>query len=212
MRGFRAKGGDSIVLNVLWAAFFALAFVCGAANGRLGEVSAALTEGAAGAVTLAISIAGLMCFWSGIMEVMQQSGLTAVIARRLLPVLRPLFGKKAAEDSEAMQAVSANVTANLWGLSNAATPLGLRAASRLHKISGSEGASDAVLTLMVLNSASIQLVPSTVAAVRAACGAKAPFDIMLPVWGASAASVAVALLLCRVGRAFFSPGESGKRR
>lgn len=124
------------MLNVLWAAFFALAFVCGAANGRLGEVSAALTEGAAGAVTLAISIAGLMCFWSGIMEVMQQSGLTAVIARRLLPVLRPLFGKKAAEDSEAMQAVSANVTANLLGLSNAATPLGLRAASRLHKISG----------------------------------------------------------------------------
>lgn len=69
-----------------------------------------------------------------------------------------------------------------------------------------------MLTLMVLNSASIQIVPSTVAAVRAACGAKAPFDIMLPVWGASAVSVAVALLLCRVGRAFFSPGESGKRR
>ena len=67
------------MLHVLWAAFFALAFVCGAANGRLGEVSAALTEGAAGAVTLAISIAGLMCFWSGIMEVMQQSGLTAVM-------------------------------------------------------------------------------------------------------------------------------------
>ena len=154
------------MLNVLWAAFLTLAFVCGAVTGRLSEVSAALTEGAAGAVTLAIGIAGLMCFWSGIMELMQQSGLTHIIARFLMPVLRPLFGK-ASEDSEAMQAVSANVTANLLGLSNAATPLGLRAASRLHKLSGSDTASDAVLTLIVLNSASIQLVPSTVAAVPA---------------------------------------------
>ena len=89
------------MLNVLWAAFLALAFVCGAMTGRLSEVSAALTEGAAGAVTLAIGIAGLMCFWSGIMELMQQSGLTHIIARFLMPVLRPLFGK-ASEDSEAM--------------------------------------------------------------------------------------------------------------
>lgn len=139
------------------------------------------------------------------MELMQQSGLTHIIARFLMPVLRPLFGK-ASEDSEAMQAVSANVTANLLGLSNAATPLGLRAASRLHKLSGSDTASDAVLTLIVLNSASIQLVPSTVAAVRAACGAQEPFDIMLPVWGASVVSVATALLLCRAGRAVF-PSE-----
>ena len=138
-------------------------------------------------------------------ELMQQSGLTHIIARFLMPVLRPLFGK-ASEDSEAMQAVSANVTANLLGLSNAATPLGLRAASRLHKLSGSDTASDAVLTLIVLNSASIQLVPSTVAAVRAACGAQEPFDIMLPVWGASVVSVATALLLCRAGRAVF-PSE-----
>lgn len=199
------------MLNVLWAAFLTLAFVCGAVTGRLSEVSAALTEGAAGAVTLAIGIAGLMCFWSGIMELMQQSGLTHIIARFLMPVLRPLFGK-ASEDSEAMQAVNANVTANLLGLSNAATPLGLRAASRLHKLSGSDTASDAVLTLIVLNSASIQLVPSTVAAVRAACGAQEPFDIMLPVWGASVVSVATALLLCRAGRAVFPVFIEGAKK
>lgn len=74
----------------------------------------------------------------------------------------------------------------------------------LHKLSGSDTASDAVLTLIVLNSASIQLVPSTVAAVRAACGAQEPFDIMLPVWGASIVSVATALLLCRGSRCSFS--------
>lgn len=193
------------MLNVLWAAFLALAFVCGAMTGRLSEVSAALTEGAAGAVTLAIGIART--------DVLLERHDGTDAAERIDPYYRavPDAGaasavRKASEDSEAMQAVSANVTANLLGLSNAATPLGLRAASRLHKLSDSDTASDAVLTLIVLNSASIQLVPSTVAAVRAACGAQEPFDIMLPVWGASVVSVATALLLCRAGRAVF-PSE-----
>ena len=102
-----------------------------------------------------------------------------------------------------MQAVSANVTANLLGLSNAATPLGLQAADRLYALTGRRGAPDSVLTLLILNATSIQLIPSTVAAIRAACGAAAPFDIMVPVWGASAASVVVVLLCGRVLRPFF---------
>ena len=102
-----------------------------------------------------------------------------------------------------MEAVSANVTANLLGLSNAATPLGLQAVDRLYTLEGRRGAPDAVLTLITLNSASIQLIPSTVAAVRAASGAAAPFDIMLPVWGASIASVAVVLLSGRLLRPLF---------
>lgn len=106
-----------------------------------------------------------------------------------------------------MEAVSANVTANLLGLSNAATPLGLRASERLYVLAGRSGAPDTVLTLIVLNATSIQLIPSTVAAVRAACGAHAPFDIMLPVWGASAASVATVLLSSKLLRPFFPDGE-----
>ena len=136
------------------------------------------------------------------MELLQASGAAEKLSRLLMPLLRPLFGR-AASDQQAMKAVSANVTANLLGLSNAATPLGLRAVDRLYTLEGRRGAPDSVLTLITLNTASVQLIPSTVAAVRAACGAAAPFDIMLPVWGASVASVAVVILSGRLLRPIF---------
>ncbi len=190
------------MLSIIWAAFLVLSLVCGAASGRLADVTAAVGTGASEAVTLAIGIAGVMAFWSGMMELLRASGLAEKLAWLLQPVLRPLFGSAAA-DRQAMEAVSANVTANLLGLSNAATPLGLRAADRLYALAGRRGAPDPVLTLLTLNATSIQLIPSTVAAVRTACGAQAPFDIMLPVWGASAASVAAVLLCGRLLRPVF---------
>lgn len=194
------------MLSVIWTVFLCMALLCGAVTGRLAEVTAAVPTGAAEAITLAISITGLMCFWSGVMELLQASGLAERLSRLMAPVLRPLFGS-ASQDKQAMEAVSANVTANLLGLSNAATPLGLRASERLYVLAGRSGAPDTVLTLIVLNATSIQLIPSTAAAVRAACGAHAPFDIMLPVWGASAASVAAVLLSSKLLRPFFPDGE-----
>ena len=158
------------MLSVIWTVFLCMALLCGAVTGRLAEVTAAVPTGAAEAITLAISITGLMCFWSGVMELLQASGLAERLSRLMAPVLRPLFGS-ASQDKQAMEAVSANVTANLLGLSNAATPLGLRASERLYVLAGRSGAPDTVLTLIVLNATSIQLIPSTVAAVRAACGA-----------------------------------------
>ena len=190
------------MLSAVWVAFLLLALLCGAATGRLEAVTAALGEGTGEAVTLLVGITGLMCFWSGVMELVQQSGLSAKLSRALMPLLRPLFGR-AADDRQAMEAVSANVAANLLGLSNAATPLGLRAADRLYTLEGRRGAPDTVLTLITLNTASIQLIPSTVAAIRAANGAAAPFDIMLPVWGASVFSVAVVLAAGRLLRPLF---------
>ena len=190
------------MLSAVWVAFLLLALLCGTATGRLEAVTAALGEGAGEAVTLLVGITGLMCFWSGVMELVQQSGLSAKLSRALMPLLRPLFGR-AADDRQAMEAVSANVAANLLGLSNAATPLGLRAADRLYTLEGRRGAPDTVLTLITLNTASIQLIPSTVAAIRAANGAAAPFDIMLPVWGASVFSVAVVLAAGRLLRPMF---------
>lgn len=193
------------MLSAIWVAFLVIALVCGAMTGRLDAVTEAVSSGAAQAVTVAISVAGLMCFWSGMMELIQASGAAAKLSRLLMPLLRPLFGR-AASDRQAMEAVSANVTANLLGLSNAATPLGLQAVDRLYTLEGRRGAPDSVLTLITLNSASIQLIPSTVAAVRAASGAAAPFDIMMPVWGASIASVAVVLISGRLLRPLF-PNE-----
>lgn len=191
------------MLSMVWVAFLVIALVCGAVTGRLDAVTAAVGTGAGEAVTLALSIAGLMAFWSGLMELIAASGLAEKLSRLLMPALRPLFGA-AAQDRQAMEAVSANVTANLLGLSNAATPLGLKAADRLYTLAGRHGSPDTVLTLITLNTASIQLIPSTVAAVRAACGSPTPFDIMVPVWGASIASVAAVLLSGRLMRPVFS--------
>lgn len=190
------------MLSVVWVCFLVLALVCGAATGRLSEVTAAVGTGASEAVTLALGIAGLMGFWSGLMELIRASGLADKLARALRPILRPLFGA-ASRDKEAMELVSANVTANLLGLSNAATPLGLRAVDRLYTLSGRKGAPDPVLTLIIINTTSLQLIPSTVAAVRGACGAAAPFDIMPAVWIASIASVVVVLICGRLLRPVF---------
>ena len=129
------------MLSAVWVIFLILALLCGGITGRLEEVTAAVTSGATEGVTLAIGIAGLMCFWSGIMELLQASGLTGKIACFMTPLLRPLFGR-AASDRQAMEAVSANVTANLFGLSNAATPLGLRAVERLYTLEGRKGTPD----------------------------------------------------------------------
>ncbi|MCQ5128685.1 spore maturation protein A [Butyricicoccus faecihominis] len=197
------------MLSVVWVCFLVLSLVCGVATGRLDAVTAAVSTGAAEAVTLAISIAGLMCFWSGLMELISASGLAEKLSRLLMPVLRPLFGA-ASRDREAMEAVSANVTANLLGLSNAATPLGLKAVDRLYTLEGRRGSPDTVLTLITLNTASIQLIPSTVAAVRGACGSAAPFDIMPAVWVASITSVAAVLISGRLMRPLFPEKNRGK--
>lgn len=197
------------MLSVVWVCFLVLSLVSGVATGRLDAVTAAVSTGAAEAVTLAISIAGLMCFWSGLMELISASGLAEKLSRLLMPVLRPLFGA-ASRDREAMEAVSANVTANLLGLSNAATPLGLKAVDRLYTLEGRRGSPDTVLTLITLNTASIQLIPSTVAAVRGACGSAAPFDIMPAVWVASITSVAAVLISGRLMRPLFPEKNRGK--
>ena len=193
------------MLSKLWVGFFAASLLCGAFTGRLDAVSTAATQGAAAAVELILSITGLMCLWSGVMEIISASGLAAKMESCLRPLLQKLFGV-AAHDRQAMQLVSANVTANLLGLSNAATPIGLRAASRLYDTAGRRGAPNAVLTLIILNTTSIQLIPSTVAAIRASCGATQPFDIMPAVWCASACSVTIVLLLAHALRTAFPDG------
>lgn len=191
------------MLSTLWVLFLLLSLVCGIGTHRLDAVSTAISTGAEQAVTLAIAMAGLMAFWSGIMELLDACGLSKRLAQLLRPLLRPLFGRAVADDPTASSLICANLTANFVGLSNAATPLGLQAIDRLYTLSGRQGAPDCVLTLMLLNTTSIQLIPSTVAAVRAHCGAQNPFDLMPAVWGASLASVAVVLLAGRVLRGVF---------
>ena len=183
-------------MTVIWTGMVTLAVLFGLATGRGPEVAAAAVEGAAAAVQLALSMAGMLCLWTGVMEVMRRAGLAQGLSRLLAPALRSLF-PQAARDRAAMDSIAANVSANLLGLGNAATPLGLEAARRLGRASPGV-ASDSLCMLVVCNTASLQLIPTTVASVRAAAGCQAPFDILPAVWLASALSVAAGVLACKL--------------
>lgn len=185
-----------MAMGVIWTALVLSALVCGAVNGRLDAVTAAALEGAGAAVELVLTMAGALCLWCGVMELLRRGGLAGALARRLRPLLGRLL-PGAARDRETMEAVSANVSANLLGLGNAATPAGIRAAKRLAQGCGGT-ASDDLCRLVVLNTASVQLLPTTVAAVRAGCGSAAPFDILPAVWVSSILSVSVGLLAARL--------------
>ncbi|MCI9578295.1 MAG: spore maturation protein A [Oscillibacter sp.] len=176
----------------VWTGMVTLSLVFGLLSGNLDAVAAAALEGARSAVELSLSMAGVLCLWSGVMEIMNACGLSAGLAGLFRPLLRRLL-PNASRDPETLAAVSANVSANLLGLGNAATPLGIRAARRMARGCGGT-ASDELCRLVVLNTASIQLIPATIASVRSAAGCKTPFDILPAVWLASALSVTVGLL------------------
>lgn len=185
-----------MVIDAVWLLLIICSIVFGAANGRLGNVSAAALEGAKAAVELTISLAGTLCLWNGVLEVMRRAGLDRALARAARPLLGRLL-PDIREDDEALGAVSANLSANLLGLGNAATPLGIRAASLMAR---GERATDSLCTFVVMNTASLQLVPATVAALRASLGAKSPFDILPAVWCSSAISLAAGLAADRLLR------------
>ena len=190
------EGAGRMTMAWIWTGMAVLSILCGLATGRGELVAAAAVEGAQAAVELCVSIAGMLCLWTGVMEIMRRSGLAEGLSRLLRPVLSALF-PQVSKDRGVMDSISANVSANLLGLGNAATPLGIEAVRRMERKSPGT-ASDAMCMLVVCNTASIQLIPTTVASVRAAAGSSAPFDILPAVWLASALSVGVGISACKL--------------
>lgn len=185
-----------MAMSAVWTLIVLCSLLFGAHCGQLNAVSAAAAEGAQAAVELCLSMAGVLCLWTGVMEVMRRCGLLRALRRGLTPLLGRLF-PTARHDPKTMELIAANVSANLLGLGNAATPLGIRAVERM--AARSQGAaSDDLCRFVVCNTASIQLLPTTVAAVRGAAGCQTPFDILPAVWLTSAASVTVGLLASAV--------------
>ena len=189
-----------MAMSWIWTGMVCVSLLCGALSGRGAAVGSAAMEGAAAGVELCLSLAGALCLWMGVMEIMRRSGLAQALSRLLRPVLRRLY-PAFADDAAVMDCLSANVSANLLGLGSAATPPGVEAARRMALRSPGR-ASDALCLLVVCNSASIQLLPTTVAGVRAAAGCAAPFDILPAVWLSSAlallAGIAAAKLFARL--------------
>ena len=191
-----------MVMSWVWAALVGISIICAAVTGNIRGLSGAVMQGAQRGVTLSISLAGSLCLWAGIGKVMERLGLTAGLARLLRPGMVRLF-PAAAEDSSLAASLSANICANFLGLGNAATPPGMEAARRLAARSP-RIASDELCRLVVLNTASIQLIPANVAALRSSLGCSTPFDILPAVWITSLSSaglgLAAAWWLGRMGR------------
>lgn len=182
--------------------FFAAALLSvfvGAASGRLPEVSAAAVGESTKAVELSIKLLGSLCFWSGMTAVAEKSGLTKIICAALSPLLKLIFPRLKNEE-KAMGAISMNVTANLLGMGNAATPLGISAMKELSRMSGfSKSATEEMVCFVVMNTASLQLIPTTVASLRLENGAADPLDILPAVWFVSALSLFVGITAAKTG-------------
>lgn len=155
--------------------------------GNGSALAAATAEGAQAGITLAISMAGSLCLWSGVGKLMEHAGVTAVLSRLIRPLLYRIF-PSSKSDAALSGYLSGNICANFLGLGNAATPMGIQAVKAMAAHAPPGTASDEMCRLIVLNTASIQLIPATVAAVRSSLGSAAPFDILPAVWVTSVCS------------------------
>ena len=191
-----------MIMSYLWTGMVVVSLLVSLLNGTGANLSSAILEGASSAITLGLSIVGPLCLWSGLAVVMENSGISSFLARVMSPVLQRLFPRSYA-DSKAANLISANVSANLLGLGNAATPLGIAATRRMKELSSTSYANDELCLLIVMNTASIQLIPTTVAAVRSSLGAASPFDILPAVWLTSLCSVGAGIMAAKILRRFF---------
>jgi spore maturation protein A len=175
----------------------------GLITGRGDVVSKAVVTSAGSTVEFVIKLVGLMCIWCGVMKIAERSGLTEKLARLLRPILRIIF-KEAAKDEKAMGAIVMNITANMMGLSNAATPFGIKAMEEMDRLNPNKGiASNDMSLFLVLNAACIQLVPTTVISIRAASGAVNPGEIILPAILATTVAAIMGVIFCKILQRYF---------
>ncbi|HTP25530.1 MAG TPA: nucleoside recognition domain-containing protein [Anaeromyxobacteraceae bacterium] len=187
-------------MSFVWVFLLVASVVAAARNGTMAALGTAIATSAQGAVTLSLGLAGLLALWLGLMKVAEDAGLVALLARAARPILRGLFPEVPAHHP-AMGAMVLNVAANLLGLGNAATPFGLEAMRRLDELNPDHGtASDAQALFCALNTASIQLVPATVIALRAAAGSKSPGEVIGPTLAATACAATAAVVSARLLR------------
>ncbi|MDO5152076.1 MAG: spore maturation protein A [Eubacteriales bacterium] len=189
-----------MVMSWIWTGIVLASILCSFASGSGAALARAALQGAQAGVTVAVSMAGAICLWTGVGRLMEATGVADGLSRLMRPLLHRLFPSTKKNPALARD-LSANICANFLGLGNAATPMGIRAAQRLKQ---GDAATDELCRLIVLNTASIQLIPANVAAIRSSLGCATPFDILPAVWITSLLSaglgVTAAWLLGKVWR------------
>ncbi len=181
-----------MVMSWIWTIMILISIIFSYFSGQTSAVAAATSQGAQAGITLALSMAGSICLWSGVGNLMDRAGLTGVLSKILHPILTRIFpGTRT--DPQLGKDLSANICANILGLGNAATPMGIRAVKQMTDSNRPGIATDEMCRLIVLNTASIQLIPANVAAVRTSLGCATPFDILPAVWITSICSAGLGL-------------------
>lgn len=191
------------MMNYIWAGMLTFSFITAVFFGNMQSLSDSITAAAENAVTIILELLGILMLWSGVMEIAERAGLTKKISALLAPFLKRLF-PDVLPDSDTGQAISMNITANLLGLGNAATPLGIEAMKRLHAESGKRDyATDSMIRFVVINTAALHIIPTTVAMFRQEFGAKVPMDILPAALLTSITALSAALIMTSVLKRIF---------
>ncbi len=203
------------MLNYIWVVLLIIGIIVGAANGRIDAVSDALLGSAGDAVTFCLGLVGVVALWCGLMQIFQDAGAIRALSKILRPLVKKLF-PETQKSQEAEKQIITNLTANFLGLGNGATPSGVAAVQELQKNKldkkekDGKTATKSVCLFLVINSAAVQLIPTTVIAMRAAQGAQNPADILLPTWIVSLGSLIVGIFFYFLFSAW--SGRSRKKR
>lgn len=191
------------MINYIWFLLIFLGGIVGLINGNGEVISKSIVNSCGNTVTFMIELAGIMCFWCGVMKISEKSGFTEKLSKILKPVLKLIF-KDAAKDEKALGAIVMNLTANMMGLSNAATPFGIRAMEEMDRLNPNKGTTTNDMSLfLVLNAACIQLVPTTIISIRAACNSVNPGIIIVPAIISTTVAAIVGVCSCKLLERYF---------
>ncbi|MCB2293094.1 spore maturation protein [Clostridium algoriphilum] len=191
------------MINIIWFLILSLGIVIGIVTGKGEVVSKAVVSSTTGAVELIMGLVGMMCLWCGIMKIAEESGLTDKLAKMLKPILKIIF-RQAGRNQKAMSSITMNLTANMMGLSNAATPFGIKAMEDMQKMNNEKDtASNDMALFLVLNAACIQFLPTTVISIRAAYSSQNPAIIIVPAIIATGTASVLGIVFCRILQKYF---------
>ena len=190
------------MMNSVFPILLIFSFISAIATDRMGELSSAVIDGAESAVQLILRLVSMLCLWGGIMEIGDKAGLTAVFSKLMYPVVSLIF-PRLRKEKYVLEAISMNITANVLGLGNAATPLGLEAMRRLQSVnSNTSYASDEMVVFVVMNTAAMHIIPTTVATMRSQYGSSDPMEIMPAAFLTSFCALAIAIAVAKIGNRF----------
>ena len=186
------------MLNIIWPIFIIISYIYAIFSGNVEKINNSVFDSAKNAVELTITFFGTVCLWNGIMQIAKETTLMEKITKILQPIMKFLF-PEVKKDSTANQEMSMNIVANILGLGNAATPLGLKAMSSMQKENNKKDTlSNTMMMFIILNTASLQIIPTTVIAIRSSLGAKEPTEIIVPVWVATVSAAIAGVIAAKI--------------